>query len=125
MAEDEVHPDAVPDAEEATADERKFTAYLLNENHTFGKSKAKFFRAAGYNESNWKDLRDALLERLPHVPATHSRSNPGGGENYEAVVRIEAPEGSTLDVRTFWEVHPHTGTRLITAYPLDSKERDL
>ena len=71
---DQLHPDRVPDAESASADGEKFTGYLLNETHTRGKSKAKFFRNFGYDDSNWSDLRDAMLGQLPSVAATHSKS---------------------------------------------------
>jgi hypothetical protein len=115
---DPPHPDRVPDAESATADDLKFTGYLLSETHPIGRGKAKFFRNLGYNNDNYTHLRDQLLSKLPTVSAAKSRDNPGGGENYEAVIQIEAPGGGTVDIRTFWEVHPQTGTRLITAYPL-------
>lgn len=102
------------------ADDRKFTEYLLSETHPVGKGKAKFFLEAGYDRRNFSSLRDQLLTQLPTVAGTFKCENRGGGRNYEAVVRIEATGGRTREIRTFWEVHPQTGTRLITAYPLDS-----
>jgi hypothetical protein len=118
----DLHPDRVPGAEEATADERKFTEYLLNNEHPIGRGKAKFFREIGYDSSNWEDLRCTFLTQLPQVEGRHRRTNPNGGSNYEAVLRVQTREGRTTYVRTFWESHPATGTRFLTAYPLASSE---
>ena len=114
----DLHPARVPEAEAAYADPRKFTDYLLSETHTDGRGKAKFFREIGYDLSNWEELYKSLLAQLPTVEGRYSRPNPPWGENYEAVLRIEAPVG-TVNVRTFWEVHPMTGTKFLTAYPLE------
>jgi hypothetical protein len=90
----------------------------LSETHAEGKGKAKFFRGvAGYDESNWQDLRDEFLAQLPFVQARLSRSKPPWGDFYEAPMTIEAPN-ETIQVMTIWEVHPITGTTLITAHPL-------
>jgi Domain of unknown function (DUF4926) len=79
----------VPDAQEAYAARRKFTHYLLSESHPTGRAKARVFRSAGYDQTNWEELRE-------------------GGHLYEAPMRIEGPRG-TLDVQTIWEVHPDDG----------------
>jgi hypothetical protein len=107
----------VPGAEDATADPRKFTAYLLNPDHPAGRTKARFFRAAGYDEANWQELRDEFLAQLPNVEGRFSRANPPWGDKYEVQMTIEAPL-DTIEVVTIWEVHPITGTTLVTAYPL-------
>jgi hypothetical protein len=114
-AEDEFGP--VPGAEDARADSRKFTHYLLNLAHPQGAPKARFFRNAGYHEENWEELRDEMLAQLPTIEGRMSRANPPWGDNYEVVMSIEAPNGA-IDVVTIWEVHPTTGTTLVTAYPL-------
>jgi hypothetical protein len=116
-----LHPDRVPHAESATADPRKFTHYLLSEEHEQGRGKARFFKMNGYDASRADELREALLAQLPYVEGRYSKANEyTGGDKYEAVLRVEAEGGRTVDIRTFWEVHPQTGTTLITAYPLES-----
>jgi hypothetical protein len=114
---DEPRPDRVPGAEDAQADPRKFTHYLLDEAHVEGRAKARFFRRVGYDASNWVELRRTILARLPHVEGRYSKSNPHGGDLYSAAMRIEAP-GGTIEVLTVWEVHPKRGTSFVTAYPL-------
>ncbi len=114
---DEFHPERVPGAEHATADDRKFTDYLLNENHSQGGAgKARFFRTLGYDQSNWEKLRSTFLDQLPRVRGRYMRGNDPWGDNYEAVITIETEEGPT-EVRTFWEVRPGSGAKFLTAYP--------
>ena len=117
----EPHPNCVPGAEEAVAEERKFTEYLLNDDHPIGRGKAKWFKRAGYTTDNWRELRSGFLTQLPYVESWFVRENVAGGLNYEAQITVAAPNGE-IQVRTFWEVHPESGTRLITAYRLDLDE---
>ena len=42
----------LPNRENAYIPPRKLTEYLLSETHSIGKSKAKFFRAIGFDEEN-------------------------------------------------------------------------
>ena len=107
----------MPDAENAFAAPRKFTHYLLSETHPTGRAKARVFRSVGYDQTNWEELRDAILAQLPHVEGRFRRSTPGGGDLYEAPMRIVGPKG-TLDVQTIWNVHRAAGTSFVTAYPL-------
>jgi hypothetical protein len=109
---------AVPGAEAATTDARKFTEYLLNKNHPVGRAKAKFFRGAGYDESNWEDLWTRIAAQLPHVEARYrGKARHTEADLYEAPMRIDAPNGP-IEIQTAWEVHPTTGTRFLTSYPL-------
>jgi len=39
----------------------KLTEYILSETHTVGKLKAKFFRSAGFKETNVSILKESLL----------------------------------------------------------------
>lgn len=39
----------------------KLMGYLLSETHAVGKSKAKFFRALGFDETNVRQLEQGLL----------------------------------------------------------------
>jgi hypothetical protein len=118
----DLHPERVPDAEHAEAADEKFTDYLLNESHPVGAGKAKFFKRLGFDASNWGELRDTFLVRLPSCAATLRKENAAGGENWEAVIPVQTSAGFAF-VRTFWEVHPRTGTRFLTAYPLALKDR--
>ena len=62
------HPERVPGAEAASADDRKFREYILSETHPIGRGKAKFFTNIGYTGANWQELREQFLAQLPRVP---------------------------------------------------------
>ena len=114
------HPERVPGAEAASADDRKFREYILSETHPIGRGKAKFFKNIGYTGANWQELREQFLAQLPRVPGRYTQDGYGQGKNYEAVISVASSSG-TANVRTFWEVHPENGTKFLTAYPLDSE----
>lgn len=110
------HPDAVPNAGEATADEAKFAGYLLNPNHPDGATKARFFAGLGFDRTRADDLRLTFLTQLPQVPGRYSRTNSWGGDHWEAVMQVEATGGNTVEVKTVWCVTKQ-GTHFITATP--------
>jgi hypothetical protein len=118
VAERVQHPDAVPFAEHATADPRKFTDYLLNPEHPDGRGKAKFFEMNGYTADNWEDLWEEIARELPYIQGTAVRENPVGGVNWRADVPIKGCAG-TVDITTIWDVFADTPPRLITAYPVE------
>ena len=52
----------IPNAEQAQVDPEKLQGYLLSETHPVGRSKAKFFRGIGFDESNAWILEQGLIE---------------------------------------------------------------
>ena len=56
----------IPHNEKSYVSEQKLTEYLLSETHAVGKSKAKYFRALGYNEANFRKLQEALINSSLH-----------------------------------------------------------
>jgi hypothetical protein len=93
----DLHPQRVPDAESATADPRKFTHYLFNEDHECGRGKAKFFKMNGYDNSRAEELRETLLAQLPYVEGRYSVvvSHP---EDDAYTVEVVDAKGRTLDL---------------------------
>ena len=51
----------LPNRENAYISPEKLTDYLLSETHPVGKSKAKFLRSVGFNESNVDVLEQSLI----------------------------------------------------------------
>jgi hypothetical protein len=49
----------------------KITDYLLSESHVVGKSKAKFFRSFGFNETNISQFAKGLVDQGCSVLTTH------------------------------------------------------
>lgn len=116
MPRNEPHPERLPGAEDATADEAKFVKYLLNPDHADGGPKARFFKELGFDIDNWQELRDQILSKLPSVAATFSRDNRAGGSNWTATIDVEGPEGAAR-VCTVWELTADAPPKFLTAYP--------
>jgi hypothetical protein len=51
----------LPNAERAVVADEKVRDYLLSPVNPRARGKAAFFRALGFDDSNWVHLRDALL----------------------------------------------------------------
>jgi hypothetical protein len=109
---------ALPEAESARVDLEKLTGYLLSKSHPIGRSKARFFRGLGFNESNSTLLQRGLMRIakegvvVQHVTSRH-------GVKYVLDGEMQTPLGSRVTLRTIWIIdagqqHP----RFVTAYPL-------
>ena len=109
---------ALPEAESARVDREKLTGYLLSQSHPIGRSKAKFFRGIGFDESNAALLEQGLLgiaRSEAVVESTLSRH----GMKYIVDGAITTPLGSRVKLRTIWIIDQGQGTpRFVTAYPL-------
>lgn len=96
----------------------KLREYLLSETHPVGKSKAKFFRSLGFNETNIEDFIEGLLtiaksEKVEKVISTKY------GVKYIIDGIIHTPIGSIVEIRTIWIVEKGLEyKRFITAYPI-------
>lgn len=96
----------------------KLLNYLLSETHPIGKSKAKFFRSVGFNETNANLLKEGLQciaqseDIKEAIPTLH-------GVKYIIDGMIQTPVGISIKVRTLWIVDRDDGyPRFVTAYPI-------
>ena len=64
----------VPNIGNVTLDDQKITKYLLDDTYPRNQGKAKFFNSFGFTQTNWQDLRKALLDH-PHNDAVVSKSH--------------------------------------------------
>ena len=103
--------------EKAYIPREKIELYLLSQTHAIGKSKAKFFRAMGYNEANADLLEQGLLtigrtqEVVDMVSSTH-------GVKYVIDGFLQTPNGKFVTVRTIWIIEAgNASPRFVTAYP--------
>ena len=112
-------PMKLPNRRNATIKREKLTNYLLSLTHEGGKSKAKFFRGIGFNETNIDEFEKALLKigKSNDVKEVDKRK-------YKYVIKyiiyglIDAPNGKQYKVKTIWAINvgserPH----LSTAHP--------
>ncbi len=107
----------LPHAELAEVNPTKVGAYLLSETHPVGKSKARFFREAGFDESTIDLLSRGLLQiaRTQEIVETSATVH---GVKYILEGELEAPTGRRLRLRTVWIVdRGHEHPRFVTAYP--------
>ena len=108
----------MPNAHLAIVEREKIAGYLLNPEHPYGTSKARFFVAFGFTPDAWA----ALAAELRVHGQTHEVARwreTGFGPRYEVEGEVVAPDGRRPRVRTVWQVDKgQIAPRLITAYPL-------
>ncbi len=113
----------LPHAERAVVDPTKVGAYLLSETHPVGKSKARFFREAGFDESTIDLLIRGLL-RIARTQEVAETSATVHGLKYVLEGELEAPTGRRLRLRTVWIVDQgQERPRFVTAYPASMERR--
>lgn len=108
----------LPNAELATVPEQKVARYLLNPAHPAGGSKASFFLRFGFTVADWRRLAEALLlhARENEVVETEQTRH---GKRFAVDGPLTAPDGTILNIRTVWYIHPDSDEpRFVTAHPL-------
>ena len=92
----------LPNREHAYVEESKLTDYLLSDSHPVGRSKAQFFKAAGFDKLNV----DILARALVHIAETQAVEDitTGYGSKYVADGTLHSPQLGPLNVRTVWIV---------------------
>jgi hypothetical protein len=93
----------LPGCERAVIEESKLVEYALNPHSERGRHKARVFESAlGFNLSNWEQLKQAVLDALPHHTAALTNETTFG-RKYEALLPITGPNGRTVNVLTVWQ----------------------
>ncbi|MEO0759174.1 MAG: DUF6883 domain-containing protein [Cyanobacteria bacterium J06648_16] len=110
----------LPNRDEAYIQTTKLTGYLLSETHVVGKSKAKFFRAKGFNETNLPLLEQALLN-LARTQPVQSSAQTIHGTKYVIIGAINTALASTISVLSVRIIDSgQTASRFVTARPYKS-----
>ena len=108
-----VHPQAIPNWQNATISESKLVNYALDINHQDGGPKAREFRdRLGITTDNYRILLNQLPQKLPYYKAIPS-NNRGFGDTYVVVIPVEGVNKQFANVFTSW-VEDDTGARLTT-----------
>lgn len=108
----------LPNAAQAIVEHEKIVDYLLNPEHRYGASKARFFARFGFRRENGKVLAEALLLHGQTHEVKRVRET-GFGPRYEVEGELRAADGGTPRVRSVWQLDQGAvAPRLITAYPL-------
>ncbi|HBB88152.1 MAG TPA: hypothetical protein DC047_11095 [Blastocatellia bacterium] len=107
----------LPNAALAKVERKKITEYLLNAEHRYGASKARFFASFGFSLADWEALAGALLDHGRQFEVSEVTETIFGAY-YEVEGELHTPDGRTPKIRSVWEVdHGMVAPRLITAYP--------
>ena len=107
----------LPNAGNAYIPSEKLIDYLISETHAVGKSKARFFRAHGYDEDNLHQLEQDLLS-VPRYNEIDEQVTSTHGTKYVVSGALQTPRGTTVAVTTVWIIEPpDERPRFVTAYP--------
>ena len=108
----------LPNADLVRVERAKITDYLLNAEHRYGVSKARFFARFGFSLADWETLAQALREHVRQHEVNRV-TQTSFGPQYEVEGELSTPDGRTPRVRSVWQLdHGMVAPRLITAYPL-------
>lgn len=108
----------LPNSKNAFIAPEKLTDYLLSEFHPGGKSKAKFFKTAGFSEINVSLLKKSLLKiaKTQHIKNITESIH---GIKYIIEGKIKTPNRINIHIRTIWIQEPgQNAPRFVTAYPV-------
>lgn len=90
---------------------------MLSKTHGIGKSKAKFFRALGFDEGNAHLLEKGLLT-IAKNEVVRETVVTEYGIKYVIDGSIAVPNGRSANVRTIWMIETKVEKpRFVTAYP--------
>jgi hypothetical protein len=107
----------LPNRESTVIPHSKLTDYLLSQNHAIGKSKSKFFRQFGFDETNIDEFERGLKEIAQENDFIEQISVPHG-EKYVINGILKTPAGRPIAVTTIWIIEKGEITpRFVTAYP--------
>ncbi|GAB4498348.1 MAG: hypothetical protein OHK0052_11530 [Anaerolineales bacterium] len=110
---------ALPDKARVYIPPPKLLDYLLSETHAVGKSKAKFFRSIGFNETTVSELEQGLLE-IAQTGEVTAQLDSLNGTKYVIDGTLQTPRGIRVQLRTIWIVEPMSqAARFVTAYPIE------
>lgn len=108
----------LPNREDTYIQPQKLTRYLLSETHTVGRSKAKLFRAFGFNEQTVNMLEQELLE-IAHTQEVQEMITTPHGVKYVVDGEIQTPQARTLRLQSVWIIDVgQKAPRFVTARPL-------
>ena len=115
------HPEyALPNADNVTADDRKFTGYLFNPDNADGWAKGTLFTARlGYDKDSYEDLKRDILRRATIYPAMSKgvlkKQGIEYGERFEQKIIMYGKTGKPTNVVVAW-IKEGTETRMTSAY---------
>ncbi len=109
----------MPNKSNAIISNSKILDYLLSETHAIGKSKARYFRSFGFDETNTPEFRQGLLNIAKTEPVAEV-SESVFGVKYVIDGELKTPNGVIIHIRTVWIIESRDSIpKLVTVYPFD------
>ena len=106
----------LPNAENVTAAEAKFTKYLFGGNHSEGLAKGRALTSRlGYDYNSWEELRKEVLSSANKYPARFLDNN-GYGDRYEQKIILYGKKGTPANVLAGWMQKPDGSVTLSSVY---------
>ena len=101
----------------------KLAGYAVDPAHPRGRHKARVFSSAlGIERTDWRYLRDQLIEGVVEAPVLGTRITPFG-VLYEVMVLVDGLNGATAPVAAIWIIEEDRPPRLVSTWvdiPWDS-----
>lgn len=115
----------LPNYQEATIPEEKFTKYALDINNPKGRDKAiAFEKALGYNINNYDKLINNIKNNISKFNAVE-KPDKGYGKVYEIIMTLTGENGKIANVKTGWLIDKNTKqTRLTSVYVTSKKWKE-
>ena len=108
----------LPNAERAEIPVAKLADYLLSTEHRFGRGKAAFFLARGFDRRRPEKLGAALRAHALQNEVTGTQQT-AFGTRYRVEGPMAAPDSTSPGVRSVWFMRAgESRPRFVTAYPL-------
>ncbi|WP_270597092.1 DUF6883 domain-containing protein [Enterococcus asini] len=118
-----IHPDALPNWQNAKIDKQKFEKYFLDPNHSRGSAKAKELNnVLGLNPKNYRMVANQIKKQLPYYKAIPSYEDQWG-KRYVVMMPVTGPNGKTTNLLTFWIDEGGKEVRFTNAYRAHEKDR--
>lgn len=106
----------LPNAENVTLPEGKFTKYLLGGENETGLAKGRAFTSRlGYDINNWRDLQKELQRGAAQYPAI-LKSADKFGVRYEQKMVLYGRKGMPANVVVGWIQKPDGAVSMTSAY---------
>lgn len=107
----------LPNCERAIVSVEKLTDYLLSLTHSVGGSKARYFRAIGFNDGNVGSFEQAPI-KIAQTNEIVDEKTSAYDVNYVIDGMLETPGGEKIYLRTVWIIETdQAAPRFVTAYP--------
>ena len=104
----EVHPNCLPNYENAVIPQSKLEDYALNPASTEGRHKARLFKSIlGFERADSQQLAKTILDALPYFEAVPA-GRGSWGQKYLVALTIVGPNSNTAVVETIWIVRAET-----------------